>query len=283
MNNTDRIESAKPAANRPSSRYSGEVLGQLGSLVVKIADTKEEISAALRLRHQVFFEQQRGMTQVRDGVDEDRFDEFCDHLVVIDRQGDDHHGEKIVATYRLMSQSQARLAGGFYTAGEFDVEDLVSRYSTLKFLELGRSCVLPEYRSKRTIELLWHGSWAYVRKHGFDVMFGCASLEGTDIQTHGNALKFLFENASADPDWDVRAFGERVDPDALPVEALEPKSAIRALPPLIKGYLRLGAMFAGEAVIDRQFGSIDVLVLLSVTRLNPRYVNYYGENAERHA
>ncbi len=283
MSNTDRIESTKPAGNQSSGLPSDDVLGQLGNLVVKIAGTKAEVSAALRLRHQVFFEHQRGMTQVKDGVDEDRFDAYCDHLVVIDRQGDDLPGGKIVATYRLMSQSQARSAGGFYTASEFDVDDLVSRHPTLKFLELGRSCVLPEYRSKRTIELLWHGSWAYVRKHGFDVMFGCASLEGTDIQTHGHALKFLFENAPADARWEVRALGERVDPNALPAETPDPKSAIRALPPLIKGYLRLGAMFAGEAVIDRQFGSVDVLVLLPVSRLNPRYVNYYGENAERHA
>jgi len=271
-------------SNSAASPYSGDVLGQLGSLVVKIADTKEEVSAALRLRHKVFFASRSDQdNSAIEGVDEDRYDEYCDHLIVIDREQDDPPEGRIVATYRLMSARQARHAGGFYTQGEFDVDSLVSRHPNLNFLELGRSCVLPEYRSKRTIELLWHGSWAYVRKHGFDVMFGCASLEGTDIRVHGQALKFLFENARADADWEVKAVGERIGPEALLVESLDPKAAIRVLPPLIKGYLRLGAMFAGEAVIDRQFGSIDVLVLLPVSRLNPRYVNYYGENAERHA
>lgn len=265
-----------------------QILGRLGNLVVKIADSPEEIIAAQKLRHKVFVEERLPMAtdtapSKLDQRDEDRFDAFCDHLIVVEDALDGEQEGRVVATYRLMSQGQAEKAGGFYTAAEFQVTVLVGRFPSLNFLELGRSCVLPEFRTKRTIELLWHGSWAYVRKHGFDVMFGCASMEGVLVEPHKEALSFLYQTAKADEDWDVSGNGEVIQLSQLANANANLKIAIRALPPLIKGYLRLGAMFASQAVIDRQFGTIDVLVLLPVSRLNPRYVNYYGENAERHS
>lgn len=261
-----------------------QILGQLGNLKVKIADNAQEIESAQRLRHRVFIaDRGNNSKSTLNQKDEDRFDAFCDHLIVFEEAENLSDPTKVVATYRLMSQEQAQKAGGYYTASEFAVEKLSANFPDLKFLELGRSCVLPEYRTKRTIELLWHGSWAYVRKHGFDVMFGCASFEGTDPKRHCEALSFLYENACADETWNVPGLGEVIDLAGLTSDNHNPKNAIRALPPLIKGYLRLGAMFASEAVIDRQFNTIDVLVLLPVAKLNPRYVKYYGENAERHA
>jgi putative hemolysin len=268
--------------------HDQQILGRLGNLLVKIAQTPEEIAGAQSLRHKVFFEERSGGTALKsrsvgNEKDEDKYDVFCDHLIVVETDESGQGIGKTVATYRLLSQSQAEKAGGFYTASEFKVSVLLERFPTLKFLELGRSCVLPEFRTKRTIELLWHGSWAYVRKHGYDVMFGCASLNGVEVEPHREALALLYEAAKADADWDVSGNGELVDLSALSQGNSNFKNAIRALPPLIKGYLRLGAMFASQAVIDRQFGTIDVLVLLPVSRLNPRYVNYYGENAERYS
>ena len=182
-----------------------------------------------------------------------------------------------------MGPEQAKRAGGYYSAGEFDVEALIARHQNLRFLELGRSCVLEGYRDKRTIELLWHGSWAYVCRHGFDVMFGCASFPGTDPGVHETALAFLRNHAGPDAGWETEATGrDIVCPQPMSGEP-DLKTAMRGLPPLIKGYLRLGAMFARDAVIDYEFNTIDILVLLPVARLNPRYVNYYGEKAERHA
>ena len=103
----------------------------------------------------------------------------------------------VVGTYRLQRQEIAAAHHGFYTAGEFDIGGLVARHPNLKFLELGRSCVLPPYRNKRTVELLWHGIWSYVRRHDLDVMIGCASLDGTDPQALALPLSFLHHFAGA--------------------------------------------------------------------------------------
>lgn len=258
------------------------LLGRLGSLEVRLAADDVEIAKAQRLRHEVFCgsispEKDPGL------IDHDRFDPFCDHLIVVETAGT---RERIVATYRLMGPEQANRAGGYYSAGEFEVEQLVTAHGTLRFLELGRSCVLPQYRDKRTVELLWHGSWAYVCRYGFDVMFGCASFPGTQLGVHREALAFLAASAAPDDGWKVSGRGDVITTSELEpggsFEGSRARRAVRSLPPLIKGYLRLGAMFSEHAVVDREFDTIDVLVLLPVSRLNPRYVNYYGANAERH-
>lgn len=261
------------------------MLGRLGNLVVKIADSEAEVEAALRLRHQVFREDMPGFVETG-ARDEDRFDAHCDHLIVLDHS-EDEDAPQMVATYRLLGQEAAKLAGGFYSQNEFRINELTKRHPDLRFLEFGRSCVLPRYRSKRTIELLWHGSWAYVRRNAYDVMFGCASFPGTNPEIHREALAFLAANAGPQDGWQTKGCGEVVSmagkTDIDGDTGTNLKSVIRSLPPLIKGYLRLGAMFAEEAVIDREFNTIDVLVLLPISRLNPRYVNYYGEDAARHA
>lgn len=258
---------------------ASQVLGRLGTLTVRLASDPGEIEAAQRLRHTVF---RPGSASETDSLDVDRFDAFCDHLIVTD----EHlaAGENIVATYRLMGDGDAAAAGGYYSESEFDLAPLFARHPKLRFLEFGRSCVLPAYRNRRTIELLWHGSWAYVRRFRYDVMFGCASFAGTDPAPHIEALSFLFHHAGARDDWAVRARRDcRLDFLPLPEKAIDARRAIRALPPLIKGYLRLGALFAREAAVDHAFGSLDVLVLLPVARLNPRYLAHYGMDAERHA
>ena len=142
--------------------------------------------------------------------------------------------------------------------------------------------MLPPYRTKRTVELLWHGIWAYVLAHGVDVMIGCASLEGTDPDRLALPLSFLHHYARAPEDWRVSALPERaVAMNRLAKEAVDPRAALHALPPLIKGYLRLGAYIGEHAVVDHQFGTTDVLIVMPVSALNPRYVSYYGADASR--
>ena len=261
------------------------VLGRLGGLTVKLAETRAEIEAAKRLRYAVFHEE-RGKSAVvasSASIDEDAFDAYCDHLIVVDEDaGSTADGPSVMATYRLMDSRMAARASGFYSAGEYDIAPLMARHDKLSFLEFGRSCVAPGYRDKRTVELLWHGSWAYVRRHGHDVMFGCASFEGTDPAVHAEALSLLGEQALAESDWQVSAVAPSVSLPLLKQEEYEARKALRSLPPILKGYLRLGAIFAREAVIDHEFGTVDVLVILPVSRLNPRYVQYYGEDAGRH-
>lgn len=259
-------------------------LGRLGSLEVRLATSPREIRLAQALRYQVFYAE--GGASAHPAVafarrDFDEFDAICDHLLVIDHAA---AGERVVGTYRLLRQEVAERHFGFYSAGEYAIEPLVAAHPRARFLELGRSCVLAPYRNKRTVELLWHGIWTYVLHHRIDVMLGCASLEGTDPDALALPLSFLHHHAAAEGAWCARALPARyVRMDRLPKDRVDPKSALHALPPLIKGYLRLGARFGEGAVVDRHFGTTDVLVVLPVAAISPRYVAHFGPEAGRHA
>jgi putative hemolysin len=214
--------------------------------------------------------------------DSDAWDSICEHLLVIDREGG---AERIVGTYRFLT-SRIALQNGmpFYTSQEFEIEPLMARHKGLEFMELGRSCVLPQWRNKRTMELMWHGVWAHVLEHGVDVLIGCASFPGMDAELFAEPLAFLHHFAAPRDGWQVRARSARsVTTNLMPAGAVNKKRALHALPPLIKGYLRLGARFAQEAAIDPDFGTTDVLVMLPVAAINPRYVEHYGADAGRYA
>jgi putative hemolysin len=211
--------------------------------------------------------------------DVDPYDAICDHLLVIDHAARDGNGAArpaVVGTYRLLRQSLAEEFGGFYTANEFDIGPLVGRHSGLQFLELGRSCVLAPYRNKRTVELLWHGIWSYVLQNRLDVMIGCASLEGTDPRQLALPMSFLHHYSRAPESWRARALPARyVEMNRLSKESIDPKAALRMLPPLIKGYLRLGAFIGEGAVVDHEFGTTDVLIVLPVSAINERYIEHF--------
>ena len=275
----------------PGRRFAGiedgAVLGRIGSLEVRLARDSSEIAAAQEVRYRVFYEELgagSGPPDAPDQRDADRFDAVCDHLLVFDTSlpGPEHAG--IVGTYRLLRQERARAAGGFYSSDEFELEALVARHPGLRFLELGRSCVLPAYRSKRTIEALWQGIWAYVNHHVIGVMTGCASFHGTVPAAHAEALSCLAHNFRPSPEWDTRAVsGRYVDMDLMPAEAVSMRSAIAAMPPLIKGYLRLGAKIGDGCVIDHDFGTTDVFIVLPVEAIGMRYINYYATESDRFA
>jgi putative hemolysin len=140
---------------------------------------------------------------------------------------------------------------------------------------------LKPYRTKPVVELLWQGIWNYVRLYGLDVMLGCASLEGTDPSAHAMALSYMAQNCAAPPEWQVSALKERrVEMDLLPPSKVDAKRAMRMLPPLIKGYLRVGCYVGDGAVIDHQFNTVDVLIILPVSAINPRYFSYFGQPGE---
>ncbi len=267
------------------------VLGRLGALEVRLATTRKEIRKAQRLRYKVFYEEMSAVAPAHLKLvrrDKDAFDRVCDHLLVIDH---DHRsgpmkmkGPKVVGTYRLLRQDVAERHFGFYSASEFDIEPLLNRHPDQRFLELGRSCVLAPYRNKKTVELLWQGIWAYVLHHRIDVMIGCASLEGVRPEQMQEELAFLHHFARPAASWDARAVDQRFRPmNVLPKEAVNPRRALTNLPPLLKGYLRIGARIGEGAVIDQQFGTTDVLIILRVSDIDPRYINYYGTNADRYA
>ena len=281
---------ARPRAGIFRQGGPGPLLGRIGSLEVRLATKAKEIRRAQRLRFEVFYDELSAVPNPASLIarrDFDEYDAVCDHLLVIDHAAParSRKGEpRVVGTYRLMRQDVADRTFGFYSAGEYDTERLVGANPSARFLELGRSCVLPAYRNRRIVELLWHGVWRYVLHHRIDVMIGCASLEGTDPARLALPLSFLHHYAPARDPWRVRALEERhVTMNRLAKEAIEPRLALNALPPLIKGYLRLGAGFGDGAVVDRQFGTTDVFVVLPVASIGQRYIDHFGPPADRHA
>jgi putative hemolysin len=288
----DREAHSNAAASVLCERYREDILpsatlGRIGALEVRLARNPAEIAAAQEVRYRVFYDElgarQLDLNSIS-GRDADRFDDVCDHLLVFDTAlpGPDHR--RIVGTYRLLRQEIAAEAGGFYSEGEFELTKLVTRHPGQRFLELGRSCVLPEYRSKRTIEILWQGIWAYINHHRIGVMTGCASFHGTVPAAHAEALSYLAHHCRASLEWDVRAVAGRYCPmDLMPAEAIGMKSALAAMPPLIKGYLRVGAKIGDGCVVDHQFGTVDVFIVMPVKEISARYVSYYSGEAERFA
>lgn len=268
-----------------------QALGRLGTLEVRLASGAKEIKRAQRLRYRVFYEQGSAVPVGLAGLkrrDVDAYDLVCDHLLVLDHAVKPKPFRapkpKVVGTYRLLRQAVAEAHSGFYTAGEFDIAPLLAAHPEARFLELGRSCVLEPYRNRKTVELLWAGIWAYVRRHGIDAMIGCASLDGTDPDRLAVPLSFLHYHAASPDEWRVRARPElHVSMARLNRESLDSRTALLGLPPLVKAYLRVGATVGDGAVIDRQFGTTDVFVVMPVAAISRRYLDYFGPTANRYA
>jgi putative hemolysin len=260
-----------------------ETLARAGSLELKFAVTKGEIRRAQRLRYRVFFEQGGAIPDAMSRArrrDICPFDRVCDHIIVIDHAAVNRFGRrkpKVVGAYRVLRQERIGDASAFYSSAEFDVPALVANHPGKRFLELGRSCVLPEYRARRVLELLWRGLLAYARHHRIDCMIGCASLPGADPLRHVGALAFLRQHARAQDEWSVRVregvSGYTPPPDLV---VSDPRRAIASLPPLLKGYLRLGARFGDGAFVDHAFGATDVFVVMPVKDIDPRYIEHFS-------
>ena len=258
-------------------------IARAGSLEVRLAQTKREVRKAQRLRFKVFFKEGGALADAKTALtrrDADRFDRHCDHLIVIDHAVRNRFGKikpKVVGAYRLLRSDIAFSKCGFYSADEYNVSELILRHPGKRFLELGRSCVLADYRSKRTIDLLWRGLLAYIRHHQIDVLIGCASFDGANPLKHAAALSYLAHHARAENEWRVRARDQRYAPmDMLSRDAVDQKRALAALPPLIKGYLRVGARFGDGAVVDRKFNTVDVFVVMPVGLMDARYLEHFG-------
>ncbi|SMD04565.1 GNAT family N-acetyltransferase [Rhizobium sp. RU36D] len=280
------LDGASPLSSEQTPEESG-YLGRIGMLETRLARTEREIDAAQAVRYRVFVEEMHAQLPpdvARRKRDIDSWDAICDHLLVLDRSIEGDTEDQIVGTYRLLRQDVATQNGGFYSASEFALGELLERHPDKRFMELGRSCVLPQYRTKRTVELLWQGCWAYALKHDMNAMFGCGSFPGTVPEEHALALSFLHHNALVRGEWMVKARPELYHTmDLMPVEAINARKALTALPPLIKGYLRLGAMVGSGAVIDHAFNTTDVLIVLPISSISDRYISHFGADAGRFA
>jgi putative hemolysin len=255
------------------------LLATSGSLSVIVSRDREDVIAAQRLRYEVFYEELRARPDARIKAarrDIDDFDDYCEHLLV----GESESLSRPMATYRLMRRQAAVEKGSFYSEGEFDLGPILRRHPQLEFLELGRACVLASYRTRPIIALLWQGIWNYVRTNGIDVMFGCLSLEGADPVAHAARLGYLARNFPAPAEWRVKAVEDRALPMSISSHDYDDALVARTLPPLLKGYLRLGCYIGEGAVIDHQFNSTDVFVLLPVANIKSRYFARFGAPGE---
>ncbi|WP_245418054.1 GNAT family N-acetyltransferase [Cohaesibacter haloalkalitolerans] len=274
----NRLRDGYPISSKPIT------LGRVGSLEIRLAQTEREIRKAQRLRYKVFYKEMAAKPDSQTKFtrrDADAYDAICDHLLVLDHEPPKkkfrRHEPRIVGTYRLLRQEMANLYGGFYTASEFNISPVINNHPDRRFLELGRSCVLKDYRTKRTIELLWQGIWAYVQIHKIDVMIGCASIQGTNPKELAEPLTFLSKLGKAPDEWSVGALPHL----SVPLEQMNPdeindKAALRRLPPLLKAYMRLGCYFSTNAMVDHQFGTTDVLIVLPVENMDPKYIEHYS-------
>jgi len=262
----------------PGPAQAGGSFGELrgGNLGVRIATTPDEIDAALALRYRVFYDERGAQPDAAAAAsrrDRDDFDAVADHLLVVDH-AIGPGPESVVATYRLIRAHAASRLGRFYSAAEYDISPFVNFPGQV--MELGRSCVHPDYRGRAAMQLLWRGIAAYVFLHRIDLMFGCASLSGTDPDAVATELTYLYTHHLAPPAVRPRALPHRyVDMRRLDPASLDPPRALARLPPLVKGYLRLGGFVGDGAVIDEQFNTIDVAVVVKTDLITDKYYRHY--------
>lgn len=230
---------------------------------VTLARSEEDVRAAQRLRHDVFAGEMGALlASPQPGLDVDPFDAYCDHLLVRDTLTG-----QVVGTYRLLPPERASVAGRLYSEGEFDLGALDAIRPSL--VEVGRSCVHPDHRDGAVISLIWAGIARYMVQGGHEWLAGCCSIPLAD----GGAL--------AAGTWD-RVRAKNLAPEEFRVRPLlpwVPKTEAPAgrteLPPLLRGYLRLGAWVCGEPAHDPDFGVADMYVLLSMRRINARYLRHF--------
>lgn len=246
------------------------------TILVRLAEGTNEVEAAQRLRYKVFYEEYAATPSeemAREKRDMDSYDPVTDHLIVLDTKIADKN-EQIVGTYRLLRREVAERHGKFYTSDEYDIQPLLNSGEGL--LELGRSCVLPPYRTRPVLQKLWEGIAHYIADHKIGLMFGCASLHGTDPRVHAQSLAYLYHYHLAPPELCPRALESRyVEMNTVAKDDIDAKTAFNELPPLIKGYLRLGACIGNGAVVDHQFNTTDVCIVMPTHLVTNKYVRHY--------
>ncbi len=278
---------ANPTAAPPGQPASRDILGRIGNLETRIARTEREIDAAQAVRYRVFVEEMKAQVCVEDARRGGKSTAGIAFAIISwfsTARSTAMPKIRLSAPTACLRHEVAVAHGGFYSGSEFGVNALVARHPEKTFhgaRPLLRSAAIP---TKRTVELLWQGCWAYALHNRIDAMFGCGSFPGVQPEEHALALSFLHQNAVAKGEWAVDALPHLYrEMDLMPSEAVNPRRALFAMPPLIKGYLRLGAMVGNGAVVDQAFNTTDVLIVLPISSISGRYVNYYGADAGRFA
>jgi putative hemolysin len=251
-----------------------------GDLGVRIAADSFEVDAVQALRYRVFYQELGARADAEAAAtrrDHDIYDTVADHLLVVDHTLGEG-AESVVGTYRLIQREAAKPIGHFYSAAEYDIARIEANPG--RILELGRSCVDDGYRNRAVMQLLWRGIAAYVFQNKIELMFGCASLPGTDPDALAMELTYLYYNHLAPAAIRPRALPHRfIEMRRLNRDAVESRVALNKLPPLIKGYLRLGGFVGDGAVIDPQFNTTDVAVVVQTDLVTDKYYKHYERQA----
>ena len=245
--------------------------------VLRLASTAEDLTAAQRLRYEVFVAELGGDGPLVDHtarLERDAFDPFFDHLVLVDRHRDPAGLDHVVGAYRVLPGDRRAAAGRFYSETEYDLDPLL--HSGRKLLELGRSCMHPDHRGRAGMFLLWNGLAEYVLERGIEVLFGVASFHGTNVAPLAQPLSYLYHHHLAPPAMRVRAWPAcRQEMNLIATEMLDRKAAMAATPPLIKAYLRLGGFVGDGAWIDAEFNTTDVCLVMDTAQMSARHRDFY--------
>jgi L-ornithine Nalpha-acyltransferase len=247
---------------------------KFGNYVIKLAETKSELKKAQALRYSIFYKEKKAKPSILKqmlGLDFDKVDKFADHLILVDK-GNNAPKNPIIGTYRLIRGDVSANFGGFYTSSEFNLSNILNRYKHSQVLELGRSCVHKDYRNGTAMNLLWKAIAEYVKLYDVKIILGCASFSGTNINKFSNELSYLQENFSLSDDLSVKSLDKNVYPDYKKTKNnVDNFRTFAKLPPLIKGYIRVGGKVSNSVYVDYNFNTIDLCVIIKIDNIDKKY------------
>ena len=251
---------------------------EVDNFVIKIAEKKSELKKAQALRYSVFYKEKKAIPTISKKIlrlDYDKVDKFADHLIVIDKNRKGIKN-KIVGTYRLLRGDIAAHCGGFYTSSEFDLSKILNSYKNNQILELGRSCVHQDYRNGTIVNLLWKAIAEYVKLYDIKILLGCASFHGTDVMKYTNELSYLRKNFSLPDELSVKSLDTKIYPAYTEINSnTNDLRTFVKLPPLIKGYLRIGGKVSHDCFVDYKFNTIDLCVIVTTDNIDEKYKKKY--------
>ena len=251
---------------------------EVDNFVIKIAEKKSELKKAQALRYSVFYKENKAIPTISKKIlrlDYDKIDKFADHLIVIDSNKKGVKN-KIVGTYRLLRGDVAAHCCGFYTSSEFDLSKILNSYKNSQILELGRSCVHQNYRNGAIMNLLWKAIAEYVKLYDIKILLGCASFHGTDVMKYTHELSYLRKNFSLPDELSVKSLDKKIYPAYTEINSNnnDLRTFVK-LPPLIKGYLRIGGRVSHDCFVDYKFNTIDLCVIMTTDNIDEKYKNKY--------
>ncbi len=251
---------------------------EVDNFIIKIAEKKSELKKAQALRYSVFYKEKKAIPTISKKIlrlDYDKVDKFADHIIVIDKNRKDIKN-RIVGTYRLLRGDIAANCGGFYSSSEFDLSKVSNSYKNSQILELGRSCVHQDYRNGTIMNLLWKAIADYVKLFDIKILLGCASFHGTDVMKYTNELSYLRKNFSLSDELSVKSLDTKIYPANIEINSnTNDLRTFVKLPPLIKGYLRIGGKVSHDCFVDYKFNTIDLCVIVKTDNIDEKYKKKY--------